>query len=264
MQPLVRYPGGKHKSALRLAAYFDPSLPFLEPFAGGAAVTLAMRRRGCRSITIGDLAVSVVNLWSWVRDDVECLIEHLPAALDVDLYRAARRRLGYWTVQAAAAKVVVLRGSQGARGGGPIGGWQQNAPTYLINARWNFDSICRSAREHSAALQNVNILHMDGVQALRQWPDIPAFVDPPYVEKGHLLYADSLDFNVLADVLRERSGDFVLTLDNPAPYADWCTVEPSTTAGNGGRKAEFIISRLTRPPVGDKFSTTTTTQGGAI
>lgn len=241
---LVRFPGGKHGVASQLARYFDPEQPFIEPFAGGASVTLAMARRGCKEIVLSDLDASVVNLWQWIQGDVEAVIDKLPEEVTTTAYAAAKEVLGEWTAEAAAAKIIVLRASMGAYGHGPIGGWDQSGK-WKIGARWNYRILCRCAREHSARLRGATILQLDALEALMDWGNWQAFVDPPYVVAGPVLYEQSVDHGILAEILLSRPGPFVLTIDDPSGYEGRCSITPTTLRGNRKASEEFVIVRGT-------------------
>src|SRR5674476_241995 len=165
---LVRFPGGKYPVRKMLVKYLDRTQPYLEPFVGGASVGLEFLHQGGRDVILTDLDVSVINLWTWVRDDVQAVIRHLPEIPTVDRFREAQAILGSTGPEAAAAKIIVLRCSMGAYGHGPIGGWKQQGD-YKIDARWNYVGIQAAARGACFLLSEAQILLLDAIEALKRW-----------------------------------------------------------------------------------------------
>lgn len=245
---LVRFPGGKYPVRKAMVKYFDRRLPYLEPFTGGASVGLEFLRQGGKDAILTDLDVSIINLWTWVRDDVQAVIRYLPEDPTVDHFREAQAVLGTTGPEAAAAKIVVLRCSMGAYGHGPIGGWEQQGK-FKIDARWNYRGIQLAAWGNSLLLGGSQILLLDALEALRRWPDHQAFVDPPYVAQGPLLYDESVDHVDLARTLQERSGPFVLTIDDLTGYEGLEATNLQIAGNRGasgatkGKAGEWLVVR---------------------
>ena len=236
---LVRYPGGKHPVARMLANRFDPTQPYLEPFAGGASVGLEMLRRGCKKVILVDNDRSVWNLWHQIKKDVDAVIKFLPKVPTVEDFARAKLLLEDDGPKAAAAKIVVLRCSMGAYGNGPIGGVDQTG-AYPVGARWRYLSIVRAAKDDARLLRNAQVVLYDALLALNRWSGWPAFVDPPYVKAGPSLYRKGVNHDDLATVLRARPGPWVLTIDDAGRYEGY-TQMPLNVAGNRKRSLETIV-----------------------
>lgn len=75
--PLLRWPGGKRWLAPKIAHLIGgPCSKLIEPFAGGAAVSLALEPSFS---VLSDLNSALVNAYTCVRDCVEPLIESISA-----------------------------------------------------------------------------------------------------------------------------------------------------------------------------------------
>jgi len=70
-RPFLKWAGGK----FRVLEQILPNLPacerLLEPFAGSAAVSL---NSGVRKAVVSDLNADIINLYTVVRDDLECFV----------------------------------------------------------------------------------------------------------------------------------------------------------------------------------------------
>ena len=95
VRPIVKWAGGKRRLAKQIAAKFPPHVDTcLEPFAGGAAVSLEMLAQGkCSWVVLSDANVELINAYRMLRDETEELITRLQALADrhtADLYFAVR------------------------------------------------------------------------------------------------------------------------------------------------------------------------------
>ncbi len=78
-QPVVKWAGGKGQLLDRYSRVFPPAFnAYHEPFAGGAAVFFAIRRRGWSGKAyLNDLNPELINLYVVIRDNFPALMEEL-------------------------------------------------------------------------------------------------------------------------------------------------------------------------------------------
>lgn len=68
---MLRWPGGKKKPARQILAYAPDFEEFRDPFVGGNGLLLALPPG--KKIWINDKSDWVVNFWTWIRDDPNCI-----------------------------------------------------------------------------------------------------------------------------------------------------------------------------------------------
>ena len=94
---------------------------------------------------------------------------------------------------------------------------------YKIDARYNVDALISRVRNVAALGSRIEVYQRDGVDFIRDYASVDnvqevfAFVDPPYVVKGHQLYGFAFtqaDHERLASVLRSVPFRWVLTYDD--------------------------------------------------
>lgn len=87
---LIKWAGGKSRLADRIGQMLGPCHgTYIEPFIGSAAVFLARRAAGAIDDAIlSDLNPQLINMYRWVRDDVDALLSALDQ-LPLDGWEAA-------------------------------------------------------------------------------------------------------------------------------------------------------------------------------
>lgn len=174
----LRYPGGKRRLAPFIAGVLSESgrRPVLtvEPFAGGASVSLYLLQRGLtETIGIADIDPFVASFWKTVFYDTEWLIaeiESIPITLEKwEEFKAGNPQS---TRDQAIACLFLNRTSFSgiiARSSGPLGGKAQQS-RYKLGCRFPRESLQRRVRDLSQMRKRVAFVHQWA------WTDSFAFI----------------------------------------------------------------------------------------
>ena len=243
----LRYPGGKAP----LADFFESVIgalglakpTYVEPYAGGAGAGLDLLYRGVVGhIVINDLDISIYSCWHSMVHETEDFLRRLEKTpLNVDewkrqreIYRRRdekdldRRDLGFATFY------LNRTNRSGVLRGGIIGGLAQ-AGTYKLDARYNKETLRSRIEQMAEHRSKISVTHQDGLVRLRHWlpkPNVFAYVDPPYYEKGSFLYLNSFSEDqhqglaVLLNAMAEAN--WILTYDMAAPIKAMYAVRSSS------------------------------------
>jgi DNA adenine methylase len=252
----LRYPGGKR----RLASYIERVFGlnelrpawFIEPFAGGASVSLHLLQRGLvERVILADRDPLIAAFWATVFDDAgsEWLVDQvMRMPVTLERWRAFRRRVPQSIRGRALACLFLNRTSfSGILHGraGPIGGQHQES-AYAIDCRFPRKTIARRIREAAAYRKQVRVWHGSWQQTLtriRRLQDssriagsVCYYLDPPFFEKADQLYrfcfADS-DHRALRDAVLKMPEDWIVSYDvAPALRALW---------GSAGRQTHIEL-----------------------
>lgn len=201
----LRYPGGKNK----LTSYLKKLLiannlkgcTYIEPFAGGAAVALALLIDGYASkIIINDFDRSIYAFWYSVlnhTDELCDLIENTPINIDqwyiqknIQIHKETANlfELGFSTL------FLNRTNRSGILKAGVIGGLKQNG-NYKMDCRFKKEQLINKIKHISKYKNSIEIFNMDTIQLLDNiLPRIKTksfiFFDPPYYNKGSTLYVN--------------------------------------------------------------------------
>lgn len=235
-QSALRYPGAKTWLAPTVGEILEAAKSsrqmseidlLVEPFAGGASVSLRMVGRGIvQRILLADADPMVAAYWQAAAEDAPALIDRLRTEWSKYVSKGghvAVDRWDHWRSLEAdgtksdheqrlqlAVKCLFLNRTtfSGILHGkaGPIGGRAQ-ASEYDIGCRWNQESL-ESRIEFVAELYDagrlVDVWRKDWQQTLDDVPEfypqliprkVVSYIDPPYLEKSALLYRTSFDPN---------------------------------------------------------------------
>lgn len=259
-RPPFTYYGGKQTVADRIVALFPDHEHYVEPFAGSLAVLLA--KPPSRLETVNDLSNDLMTFWRVLRDQPEelarlaaltphsraeyesCYSEVVPA--ESDLERARR----VW---------VKLTQAHGGVGLQRRSGWKHSKSSsigipFTQYMRAYVDRMPTCAER----LRHVSLECRDATDVIREYgqhDDALIYVDPPYLastrtpEKNyaHEMRTDA-EHEALAAVLHgTRAAVFLSGYHSPlydALYADWGTVELSSSTGNSspglGKRIEVL------------------------
>lgn len=242
----LRYPGGKATLSGILTDIRRMNclgaMPFAEPFAGGAgaALTLLLREEA-RSILINDADPAIADLWWSIvhcSEEFGDKIETIPLTIEEwttqrEVYRSPssgrfdRGFAAFYLNRTNRSGVVV--------NGGPIGGHEQQGK-WKIDARFNRKDLVERCKRISEYGSRIALSDDDGRTFVERVgsSDVFMFIDPPYFEKGPLLYLNGIDSDyhgALAETLHQReSQPWVLTYDDcseiRALYEPWACVRP--------------------------------------
>lgn len=228
----LRYPGGK----ATLADFFETAIKalkldkpiYIEPYAGGAGAGIELLLKDVVSmIVINDLDPAIHACWQSMVKNSDAflgLLEQTPLTVDEwknqrEVYRR-RHEADVDTLELGFATFYLNRTSRsGVLGAGVIGGYAQ-AGTYKVDARFNKEVLKGRIEKLAELSGRIRVTKQDGAARLREYlpkPNVFAYVDPPYVEKGSSLYMSAFqqqDHKDLARVLNgHASNNWVLTYD---------------------------------------------------
>jgi DNA adenine methylase len=229
----LRYPGGKRRLAGTVAQLLEANnlkdVEYVEPYAGGAAVGLALlfEERASR-IHINDLNPAVHAFWHSVLNDTEELcarIEHTR----VNMTEWRRQRAIYLSesppkLDLGFATFFLNRTNRsGIIGGGVIGGQKQRG-TWGIAARYNKDELVSRIRKIGRYKSRIVLGNEDALEFARSTISQAGrraftFFDPPYIENGQDLYFNQYelqDHRRLAQEIAKLPGFWMVTYDEAA------------------------------------------------
>jgi len=278
LQPLVRYPGSKDKLLRAIVRYFDQHMAgplfeasapstYIEPFVGSGAVVARIIQSLPKKtrIVLNDKDFWLVCLWQSIMQEVGALCELLddfePNALAFAEWKSQDGAL-IDPVQAAFRKAAVHYMSfsgLGVMAGGPIGGKDQANAKYQVGCRWSASRVKRNYWRWNRTLttRETEITCRDFRTIITQAPkDAFVYLDPPYYEKGPVLYKHSMsdnDHSDLAVLLKDAEFDWVCSYDDHPRIRDlysWATIHEvhctytTATARDGSRpkNKEVVIT----------------------
>jgi DNA adenine methylase len=224
----LRYPGGKRRLVRYLDRLFQlnelrPEV-FVEPFAGGASVSLyVLERELAERVILVDRDPLVSGFWKTVFDEAgsEWLIEQvrtIPVTL-ANWHRFRVRRLSNDRMRALACLFLNRTSFSGIlhSGAGPIGGRKQQS-NYLIGCRFPRETLIRRIRRLAAIRDRVTVWAESWKRSVARVAQMSAagsigsvcyYFDPPFFEKADRLYRFAFSERDHADLR-----DLVLTLDD--------------------------------------------------
>lgn len=233
-----------------------------EPYAGGAGASLSLlfSEETCE-IFINDSDLAIHDFWwNLVFEPQEFLSRLSDVDLTIDEWRHQRniyRRTGHVSKNDRGFSAFFLNRCNRSGiivNGGPIGGINQ-AGKWKLDARFdrlNLERRCRRVSEYGS---RINVSSDDGLRFLERTDSekIMYFIDPPYFEKGAMLYLDTLDEEyhlALSNRLRAMDDQaWILTYDDCPQirkmYESWANVRPYSLRYSARRRrlgTEVLIS----------------------
>jgi DNA adenine methylase len=243
---------------------------YVEPYSGGCGLALSLLFSGhVSAIHLNDLDRSVWAFWWAILNECDELIRRVQN-VDINVIEWDRQR----AVQAdkATADPIDLgfstfflnrtNRSGIIHSGGVIGGRAQAGP-WLIDCRFNRSDLIRRIRRVYLYRGKISIYNEDAEQFVsRVGAGIPPtalmYIDPPYYEKGSLLYKNSYlrrDHEKLAKTFSQLRCPWFLTYDNVDPikelYRQYQSVELDIgySVHSKRRGSELLVfSDLITPP----------------
>ena len=228
----LRYPGGKG----RLTGYFERVLEendidgtYVEPYAGGAGVAINLLLNDKVSeIVINDLDPSIYSFWRVLKERPEALINRIDQT-EVTVEEWDRQRQVQSCKQTASifqlgfSTFFLNRTNRsGVISGGIIGGRGQDGE-YKIDARFNKRNLIKRIEGISELSDRIRVCGLDANVLLRHVlpkynvKDALVYIDPPYYEKGNLLYMNHYahrDHERLRDTIGGLEHRWILSYDD--------------------------------------------------
>lgn len=271
----LRYPGGKGQLApfAKLLFQYNKLLDghYIEPYAGGAGVALALLFQECAShIHINDLSLPVYAFWHSVLQETDSLCALIQETeVTIDQWKKQKE------IQAQANTMTMLKlgfstfflnrtNRSGILTGGVIGGKEQHGK-WKIDARYNKVDLIQRIKRVAKYRNRISIYNQDAANFIREvLPNIPTkalvYLDPPYYAKGQDLYQNYYKHEDHANVAELLSGirqRWIVSYDNLPAIADLYQGYRSIiydyhySAANRyqGSEVIFFCNALVMPPV---------------
>jgi DNA adenine methylase len=200
----LRYPGGKGRLTQFVADLMEANGltggHYVEPYAGGAAVAIALLRLEYAShVHINDINRSVHAFWSSVLDDTDALCSRISrtrvSIAEWRRQRAIQDDLAAGTLELAFSTFFLNRVNRsGIIRGGVIGGKEQDGP-WKLDARYNKADLIGRIQRIAALRHRITLYNLDAHLMLgSKLTEVPrralVYLDPPYYVKGKGLYED--------------------------------------------------------------------------
>ena len=216
----LRYPGGKQKLHPLVRLIIRKSgingCTYVEPFAGGAGVALALLFEGTvDSIVINDFDRAIASFWKAVLAEPDRFADKiLSVPLTVDEWRRQREIYETSTRHSFeygfSAFFLNRTNHSGILKSGPIGGFGQDNRNYNMAARFNRNNLVIKIHAIKDRRQDIRCYNQDVRSFLRN--QVPKFggtafiyFDPPYYNNGRRLYKNFFrdeNHRLLADDIR--------------------------------------------------------------
>lgn len=220
----LRYPGGKGKLAKYMAAVVRinglSDGTYIEPYAGGAGIAWELLITGVvRRVVVNDISPHVYAFWVSVMEHTDELcrrIREVPLSVEEwDRQKEVFGRPEESSILELGVSCFYLNRTNrsGILNGGLIGGRSQKAK-WRMDARFNREDLIRRITKIADCRARIEVSRKDGVEFLRERSSSFGekdliYIDPPYFEKGRMLYFDAYgpeDHAQVAEVLSEFDG----------------------------------------------------------
>lgn len=232
----LRYPGGKRRLLSLVTQLLDANsmkdIEYAEPYAGGAAIALALLLyERAAAIHINDLSRPVYAFWYTVLNDTVDLCRRIERAR-VSMAEWRRQRAVYENREAAdlgdlgfSTLFLNRTNRSGIISGGVIGGKEQ-AGQWSLGVRFNKPELIQRIRRIGRYRNRIKLYQMDAlkftVDVLPRLSNAFAFFDPPYIENGKDLYLNDYDLDghrKLAAKILKLKIPWIVTYDRGAVQA---------------------------------------------
>jgi DNA adenine methylase len=204
-----------------LSVFFRPQ-HFVEPFAGGASVGLAIAELNLADhVTLVELDPQVAAVWKVILNgSAGALANRLREFVLTDT--SAREILDSNDRDLVSRAFRCLLLNRISRGGiiAPGAGWLKRGEDGKgIHSRWYPETLAQRIESIHGLRKKLTFVQGDGLQTLRDFSSTPntvAFVDPPYVVNGRgaglrLYRHHNVDCEKLFEIARSFSGPMVIT-----------------------------------------------------
>lgn len=227
----LRYPGGKYKLYQFISRLVrkNSSSTYIEPFAGGSALSFALLFNGVvKRVIINDYDFSIYCFWDNVlnrTDEFIKLIRETPVTLE-EWHKQKSIRENIFNHDPLTVGMSTFFLNRVNRSGiidkaGPIGGLGQTGD-YLINCRFNKDDLIDRILKISTYKDAIKLFNMDAMDFIEseitKTRNSFTFFDPPYYNKGRGLYTNFYNHGdhenlakAISNILRNRK--WIVTYD---------------------------------------------------
>ena len=233
----LRYPGGKRRLAPLVMCFLEANgmrdIEYVEPFAGGASVALALLfGEYAATIHINDLSRPVYAFWHSVLNDTDRLCRRIEET-DVTLDEWRRQRTVFKAQEDAdlselgfATFFLNRTNRSGILAGGVIGGQNQTGE-WSLDARFAKRDLLQRIRRIGRYRNRIKLYRQDARDFTRSvvaslGDNVFAFYDPPYIANGADLYLNEYkleDHRHLANCIMQTQCHWTVTYDYEAAVA---------------------------------------------
>lgn len=261
----LRYPGGKSKLAgfvkLAIQNAGVQGCTYIEPFAGGAGVALALLLDGTANrIVINDYNKAIYSFWRAVKEEPGELIKRIvQTSVTIDEWRRQKEiysKEKTYSVELAFATLFLNRTNRsGILNAGPIGGYSQTG-TWKLDVRFNKTALISKIETIAENGNRISVYNKDVISLIRNYASkmqgpVFFYFDPPYYKKGQKLYKNFLtpqDHQRIYDVIvNEISAPWIVTYDDAEPIVEMYSefterrFDLIYSAANKGKASELMI-----------------------
>ena len=269
----LRYPGGKRRLSTVVSRLMSENrltdAVYVEPYAGGAAVALALLFGGHASaIHLNDLSRPIFAFWNTVLNETDSFCRRIET-VSVTMDEWSRQRSVYDAQETAdlsdlgfATFFLNRTNRSGIISGGVIGGKEQTGE-YSLDARFGKKDLIRRAEKIGESCGQIHVYQMDALEFTegvipKLTGDAFIFFDPPYIESGKDLYLNEYDVDghlLMAQAVQGLEHPWICTYDRPAIdyglYPNHRRIEyglPYTAQGKRrGKEVMFLSNSLAIP-----------------
>lgn len=227
----LRYPGGKTKIAplveqiMQKAGIVNGT--YIEPFAGGGGVALALLLRGkVQNIVINDYDKTIYAFWHSVVFETERFIKLLKKTpVTINEWHNQKKIFEGKTKSLLKLGFAMFFLNRTNRSGilkaGPIGGYDQSG-NYLVDARFNKAELIKKISRIGEYREHIFIYNLEIRDFIKNaLPNYKknsfVYFDPPYFKKGKELYINFFkpeDHKEIADMIFKLDVDWMVTYDD--------------------------------------------------
>ena len=270
----LRYPGGKGRLANYIKLIIQQNdlfdAPYIEPYAGGSGVALALLFDEYVShIHINDLSIPLYAFWHSLLNETDTLCELiLTTPINMDEWQHQhdiQNKVGQISLIDLGFSTFFLNRTNrsGILTGGVIGGKNQDGPDKL-DARFNRQDLIRRIKQIARFRSRISIYNQDASDFIQNTVSVlPTnsfiYLDPPYYKKGQCLYENFYsykDHKKISELVATLNQSWLVTYDNsPAileMYKTFRRIEYKLSYSAGdryqGTEIMFFSNGLVIPP----------------
>ena len=259
MNTILKYPGGKARTASWIISYFPPHSTYCEPFFGSGAVFF--QKSPVRNETINDIDGDIVELFRVCRDYPEELaraVAFTPWARD-EFMNAMQPTDGELDPIERARRTLIRYHQSYATMQHSKHTWKNVQVTSGPCAIKSWSALPDIVHSIGIRLKAVQIENCDALDLIRRYddPDTLLYLDPPYplsLRTKNMYQNEMTDEQHLRllELVKESNAKIVLSSYDNEMYNDalhgWAVATKSTTAQSGARRVEKIYMNY-QPPI---------------